>query len=208
MGAVFGEELNSATHFLGDNISACQVVGAGVCVRARARRRTRGALTQSLCLRVRRGRASWERRPGRRGPAGGGGDAPHPAEPVPPRWVRWLLERGRGHGHPGQSERSSAVSRGARFLSWGGGHSARGPRTSPGWEVGWGAGTAPPPPGSCGPGVRTAAAGRGLGRSRGRRARGTDEPGAPCASRPMDWGGSRVVRTRGQSWPGEPRNRA
>lgn len=108
-----------------------------MCARA-PRRRTRGALTQSLCLRVRRGRASWERRPGRRGPAGGGGDAPHPAEPVPPRWVRWLLERGRGHGHPGQSERSSAVSRGARFLSWGGGHSARGPRTSPGWEVGWG----------------------------------------------------------------------
>ena len=35
MGAGFGEELNSATHFLGDNISACQVVGAGVCARAR-----------------------------------------------------------------------------------------------------------------------------------------------------------------------------
>lgn len=95
-------------------------MSGGWCERAcaRAGERRGGALTQSLSLRVRLARARRARRaagggPGRGGPAGGGGgDAPRRAEPFPPREVSGGRSAGRSHGHPGQSERGSAVSRG------------------------------------------------------------------------------------------------
>lgn len=187
-------------------ISACQVV-VRQGVRAR-REEGEGARSHKVCAAVRRGRARPAGRaaggrpgredPGRRSLAGGGGggdcgDAPRPAEPVRPRWVRWLGERCCGHGHPGQSERSSTVSRRACFLSWGGGHGAHDPGTSPG---GWHGAISYRKLRARG------AEGGGLPGSRvspGRRARGTDAPGWPSASRPTGWGGCPVVRTRALS---------
>lgn len=182
-------------------ISARQVVVRRA-VRAR-REEGEGARSHKVCAAVRRARARPAPRaaggrpgraePGRRSSAGGdGGDAPRPAEPVPPRWVRWLGEHGCGHGHPGQSERSSTVSRRACFLSWGGGTA----RTTPGPRRdgecgGWHGAT------SSGKLRARGAEGGGPPGSRvslGRRARGTDAPGLPGASRPTGW-----VRTRALS---------